>query len=123
MFNRRWQSEVLADNQPDISKSILEALQNDLNTSKAISIIDKYFDKVDQNTAMPNKNTLIAIRDMLGIDFLDDNITNQQKQLISERDTARTSKDWQKSDRLRDQLKSQRIELNDIQNGTIWFRT
>ena len=123
MFNRRWQIDTISDNQPDITDSILESLQNDLNSPKALAQIDAYFDAVDQTSAMPNRDTLLAIRDLLGIDLLDDDITDEQKQLIKDRKDAREAKDWAKSDELRDKLKEQGIEVKDTPNGTIWSRT
>jgi cysteinyl-tRNA synthetase len=49
-------------------------------------------------------------------------ITNEQKQLIAERETARTTKDWAKSDQLRDQLAEQGIGLRDKSYGAQWYR-
>lgn len=122
MFNRRWQGDVLSDDQADISPDILVTLQADLDTPGALALIDKYFDTVDTNMAMPNRDTLLIIRDALGIDLLDDDITDEQKTLVTERQTARDNKDWQKSDELRDTLKGQGLEVKDTPNGPIWQR-
>lgn len=122
MFNRRWQIDTLSDSQPDITSSIIESLQNDLDSPKALAQIDAYFDTVDQAGAMPNRETLLTIRNLLGIDLLDDDITEDQKQLIKDREAARTAKDWSASDDLRNQLKEQGIELKDTPNGPIWSR-
>lgn len=121
MFNRRWQMH-LSDNQPDISKGIVAALADDLDTPKALSVIDAYFDAVDNASAMPNHDTLLTIRDTLGIDPLNEDITDEQKQLIKDREAAREAKDWSTSDKLRDQLKQQGIEVRDTSIGTIWNR-
>lgn len=121
MFNRRWQMH-LSDNQPDISKGIVAALADDLDTPKALSVIDTYFDAVDNASAMPNHDTLLTIRDTLGIDPLNEDITDEQKQLIKDREAAREAKDWSTSDKLRDQLKQQGIEVRDTSIGTIWNR-
>ena len=123
MFNRRWQLGILTDDQPDISDSIKGTLQDDLNTSLAVSAIDMYFDDVDQAGAMPSRDTLHTIRDVLGIDLLDDDITDEQKQLIKDRETARAIQDWGKSDDIRDQLKEEGIEVKDTPQGTVWSRT
>ncbi len=122
MFNRRWQIDALTDNQPDITNGILESLQNDLDSPKALALIDTYFDTIDHESAMPNRDTLIAIRDLLGIDLLEDDINEEEKKLIINREDAREAKDWAKSDELRDQLKEQGIEVKDTPNGTIWSR-
>src|SRR5690606_13518121 len=57
MFDRRWQLDVLRDDQPDITVAILEALNDDLATPQAIAIIDAYFDAVDTAGAMPARDT------------------------------------------------------------------
>ncbi len=123
MFNRRWQGSILEDDQPDISAELLAALQNDLDTPKVLALVDEYFDKVDANTAMPNRDTLTSIRDLLGIDLLDDDITDEQKAMIDDRQKARDSKNWARSDELRDQLAKQDLGVRDTAQGQVWFRT
>lgn len=122
MFNRRWQMH-LNNEQPDITMQIEEALQDDLNTPEALALIDRYFDEVDKANAMPNRDTLLTIRHLLGIDLLDDDISDDQKKLIHEREAARETKDWILSDELRDKLKEQGIEVRDTPHGTIWSRS
>lgn len=123
MSNRRWQQNILADNQADISNDILGALQEDLNTPAALARIDTYFDEIDKANTMPHHNTLRTIRDVLGIDLLDDDITDEQKKLIAERRLARDAKDWQSSDNFRDKLKEQGIEVKDTADGPVWYRS
>lgn len=122
MYNRRWQIDTLSDNQEDISKGILELLQEDLNTPSAIAKIDAYFDKVDTALAMPSQDTLLTIRDVIGIDLLEHDISDEQKQLIRNREAARENKEWSNSDEMRDLLRNSGIEVNDTPNGTVWFR-
>lgn len=60
---------------------------------------------------------------MLGINLLtQSDISNEQKQVIAEREQARTNKDFKKSDELRYKLAGQGIGLNDTPNGAIWYR-
>ena len=40
--------------------------------------------------------------------------------LITQRNNARSDKDWEKSDLIRDELKSIGIEIEDTSEGTIW---
>lgn len=120
MFSRRWQRDILSDNQPDISDAIIAALQDDLNSPTALSRIDSYFDEVDKAGGMPNRDTLLTIRDVLGLDLLDSDISDAQKDLVAERRKARDAKDWAMSDKLRDELASQGIGLSDGPTGTIW---
>lgn len=122
MFNRRWQIEALKNDQPDISRDIVDALSDDLNTPIALAKIDAYFDRVEEAQAMPSRETLLTIRDVLGLDLLDDDISDEQKQLIAEREQARLAKNWAKADELRDALRSQGLEVSDTANKTIWNR-
>ncbi len=69
-----------------------------------------------------SRDTLLTIRDILGIDVLDYDISDDQKLLMKEREAARDSEDWARSDKIRDELKEQGIEVKDTASGTIWFR-
>ena len=42
------------------------------------------------------------------------------KDLIQEREEARKAKDWDRADRLRDELKAMGIEVIDTKDGTLW---
>ncbi len=122
MFNRRWQRDVLTDDQTDISSDILIALQNDLDTPKVLALIDEYFDTVDANAAMPNRDTLVSIRDLLGIDLQGDDITDKQKATLAKRQDARDAKDWAEADKLRDTMAEAGLGVRDTSNGQIWYR-
>ncbi|MDZ7785708.1 MAG: cysteine--tRNA ligase [Candidatus Saccharibacteria bacterium] len=122
MFNRRWQLAVLSNDQPDISSEILAALHNDIDTPAALARIDTYFDDVDKSRAMPNRDTLLTIRDVLGMDLLEYDITDEQKQLIQQRQEAKAKKEFEAADTIRGQLEEQGILLKDTQHGTIWSR-
>ena len=47
-------------------------------------------------------------------------ISDEIEELIKQRDKARASKDWQKADKIRDELKQKGIELIDTKEGTKW---
>ena len=113
----RWQRQASAD-----TLDILPELQNDLDTPQALANIDRYFEHVDSAGTAPSIEALEFIRELLGIDLLREDISEDQKQLIKDRQTARESKDWTKSDELRDQLREQGIEVKDTPNGTLWSR-
>jgi cysteinyl-tRNA synthetase len=57
----------------------------------------------------------------LGLMQIDD-INDKQRRMISDRENARETQDWAKSDELRDKLKEQAIGLRDTERGAIWFR-
>ena len=53
---------------------------------------------------------------------LDKDIEAKINQLISDRNQARETKDWAKSDSIRDKLTSMGIQLQDTPDGTKWNR-
>ena len=120
-------------------EDILNALNDDINTSKALSIIDEMIgnanDKLDANPKDKNlKKELISnilfINDILGIAFNDAyeyfqfGIDVQTKfkieDLITQRNEAKKIKDFTKADAVRDELSELGISLMDTVNGTVW---
>jgi cysteinyl-tRNA synthetase len=59
---------------------------------------------------------------LLGLNLLGTtpDITDEQKQRIIERERARENKNWQESDRIRDELSSEGVAVNDTPYGTVW---
>lgn len=109
----RWQGA----GEGDIDSGLLALLQNDVDTPGAVAKIDELLG-AEQPTGL--HKLLDEIRDLLGITLHRDDITDEQKSLISEREQARTNKDWAKSDELRDLLAKQGIAVRDTPSGTIW---
>ncbi len=101
------------------TSQLLEHLQNDLDTPSAMARIDELMG-CEKPTAL-NK-LLNEIRDLFGITLHRDDIDDEQKSLIKERETARKNKDWAKSDELRSQLADQGIIIRDTDEKTIWER-
>lgn len=109
---------------PESTESIdlLNYLEQDLDTPQALSKVDQGFDAVIKSGTSPSKSTLQNIHELLGIKLLRNDISNDQKKLISDRQKARENHDWQKSDQLRDTLQSQGIGINDTEYGQLWYR-
>lgn len=108
---------------------IIEELSDDLNTPGALSVIDSAFSNLEKdfaNGALENRGTigifLHDIKKKLGIDLLKDDISDEQKELLSLRQKARHDKDFAESDRLREELKSSGLDIRDTDNGQIWSR-
>ncbi len=103
-------------------------LENDLNTPGALAYLDDILGRVNEKGISPSasqmfKNILEDINNLLGINLLGQDISDEQKQLIREREEARSGQDWAKSDELRDQLKQQGIEVRDTATGSVWNRS
>lgn len=108
--------------------AIRQALQNDLGTPEALAIIDHVF--TDVETASIQKISqhyftafLESIHELLGIDLagLTPDLPDESKQLLIKRTRARETKNWEESDKLRTELESRGIGLNDTASGTTWF--
>jgi len=113
-------------------KDFEKALNNDLNTPKALAVIFEMtkninkgidrgkFSKEDQEKV---KKTVEEFDSVLG--FLEklgkqEELNEDFKALIKERERARQAKDWAKADAIRDQLEEEGIELEDTPQGPRW---
>lgn len=108
-------------------RAIMEALEDDLNTPKALSIIDEAFNLVqDASLADIHRQSLVEllelIDEVLGLRLLETtpDLSDEQKQLIITRLRARESQDWATSDAIRQELEADGIALRDTSAGTIW---
>ncbi len=110
---------------PEVLK---QALLDDLKTPEAVASIDAVFSNLEATplqsiNAQSFVDFLESINTLLGIDLLTPvpNIDETIKQLLVLRIRAREEKNWQESDRIRDELAAKGISLNDGQNGTTWY--
>ncbi|MEK9160358.1 MAG: cysteine--tRNA ligase [Patescibacteria group bacterium] len=91
-----------------------EKLQNDFDVAGALGVLFEWM-----NTATANvQGTLERINLVLQTFPIDFSLTDEQKSLLAARDEARASKNWAKSDELRDQLTTQGIDVEDSAEGT-----
>lgn len=107
-------------------KKILAAVQDDLNTPLALSVLAELSSSaegqgVDKEKIQP---MLTIIDKLFGLQLASrPDITHDQKDLIADREAARHTKDWAKSDEIRDELLGYGIGVRDTPTGPIWFRT
>lgn len=129
-----------------------EAMDDDLNTSKALAVLFSLVDKIKKasdNRVLGQKyaSTLVYLGEVLGFNFslkdkpqlneteLKEKISSLYDEfnynnslppnklldkLLEERKTARTNKDWAKSDLIRDKLASVGILVKDTKDGSAW---
>lgn len=116
-------------NEPSLAVigTIKEALSDDLDTPSALRIIDEAFADIEtrklSSLNQSNITTILeSIDELLGLQLIAStpDITDEQKQLIVERQRARDDKDWVKSDTLRDTLQQQGITIRDTASGSVW---
>tara|TARA_B100001564_G_C20645043_1_gene674027 strand:- start:251 stop:1639 length:1389 start_codon:yes stop_codon:yes gene_type:complete len=127
---------LLVDVEP--AKEIINALCDDINTPEALGQLNKLFNKL-QNAQNDKKSDLISqiysSANLLGIlkkdpdEWLgyknqteDFDVANIEK-LVNERNAFRNEKNYQKSDQIRDELKSLGVEIEDTPDGTIWRKS
>ena len=109
-------------------KTVLEVLNDDLNSPLALTHVDHTFDMVKSiglgnNTRQDFVELLTIIDDYLGLKLVDStpNITEELSLLIVEREVARKAKDWTHSDEIRAKLTISGLGLNDTPSKTQWF--
>lgn len=101
----------------DYEKQFLEALENNLDTPKALAIIWRMIKSKDLSYDN-KKTTLLKFDKVLGLDFdkvkkEGSEISDDVKKLIEQREEARENKDWGKADKLRDEIKKKGLAIKD----------
>ena len=119
--NRRlnWRNRIALCYQKNIThsdeayKKILEAVSNNLNSAEAFALIDN--SELDFNDWQ-------RIDQLFGLRLIEDSpeISPEAKNLILEREKARESKDFSRSDEIRDKLVLLGVNVKDTTDGTIW---
>ena len=123
----------LAEEIPAFVKRYEDAMEDDLNTADAISVIFELVKFANTNVeagvtskafAQKIYDTMKQLMDILGIDIkeqevlLDEEIEN----LIEERQAARKAKNFARADEIRDLLTEKGIILEDTREGVRWKR-
>ena len=123
----------------EFKKNLINALSDDLNISKALSIIDEMINeanqKLDKNpkdkaTKKETFSNIEFISQVIGIgyknptEYFQLGISKDKKEkierLIEERTKAKKEKDFQTADKIREELKEMGISIQDTPNGTVW---
>lgn len=125
--NQEWLDKISTS-----KEQFIEAMDDDFNTAKAISVL---FDLSKlANYYLLEKNTAVAVIDaftkqfedllqVLGLTVEKEEILDEEiDALIEKRIQARKDRNFQLSDQIRDQLKEMNIILEDTQQGTRWKR-
>ena len=93
-------------------QALIEKLNDDLDTPGAVALIDEAFSRLDH---APLEKIHRG-----GLAASTPDITDDLKRLIIQRRTARAEKDWQESDRIRDELLAAGIAIRDTPSGSVW---
>ncbi len=110
---------------PDPNVTILPALEDDLDTPRALAAVEDFIDQVEgKNLADGNLRPFLQLLDKafgLRLSSVAD-IPDDLKHTIAARESARSAKDWDKADSIRKDLEEQGIGVNDTETGPIWYR-
>lgn len=127
-------SALSRDGEPDMAKAeeltkgFCEALDNDLNTSLALTCV---YDVLKADADDATKLYVIGEFDkVLSLDLTkvpesnkadaDDDFAKEVEELIAQRTKARAEKDWATADAIRDKLKEMKVVVKDTKDGIEW---
>ena len=112
-------------------KDFLNALYDDLNTPKALAVINGWFDKLKKKN-LPENLAIQLIKkaiDILGLNLkeekesdnkFDENKKIEIEKMIEDREIARQNKNFKKADEIRDKLKKMNVLIDDTIKGAKW---
>lgn len=106
---------------------LTDVLQDDLSTSAYLARLDEFIDRTTAAIHPHDESNLLKLLKFIdsstGLKLLgSEDITEDQKNLISQRDSLRASRKWNEADKIRKELSGSSIELKDTQQGSIWYR-
>lgn len=127
------------DEKTPFQAQLLEVLSDDLNVSKALSLLDEMISHTNETLDSNPKDKLIKrqclanlayIEKLLGFGGqnpfeyfqfgIEDQMKNRIEELIEKRSLAKAAKDFSASDALRDELLALDISIMDTAEGTFW---
>jgi cysteinyl-tRNA synthetase len=130
-----------AEIKTEFQEKILEALNDDMNVSVAYALIDEMIQNANEALDSGAKNKLLKketvanltyLQNLLGFgvqnpfEYFQFGMDNQTKQkidkLITQRSEAKKAKDFELSDRLRDEILAFGVSIMDTAEGTFWER-
>lgn len=125
--------QPIVDKENKYFQEFEKAMDEDFNTSKALSILFELANnaqrekETNKEEALKSVGLLLGISNILGFDFakeetLGDDLTESLMELIIEiRKMARSQKNWELSDKIRDDLAKLNIVLKDNKDGKTTF--
>ncbi len=121
---KRWRRNSFgASSQPVADEQIVQALNNDLDTPRVIQRL-RTIEK-DTQLSLAEKSAIFTFADQvlaldLGREIVVPELSAALAKLLAERESARIAKNWSESDRLRVELESAGLIINDTAEGQEW---
>ncbi|MBX4190842.1 cysteine--tRNA ligase [Candidatus Saccharibacteria bacterium] len=112
-------------NYDDSIDKIKQALQNDLNSAEALATLSNLVVRAEEDgiDIQAFQTLLEQLDSLLGLKLDDRQDVNEEvKQLLNNRQKARDDSDWTRSDQLRDELAKLQVEVQDTARGQLWRR-
>ena len=115
--------EVMQKEIAEYETRFLQAINDDLNMPVAMSVVWDVIKNAKKSIKF--KELLLKFDEVLGFDLKNYEGPKQKelpddiKELVNQRNEARTNKDWQESDRIRDLLIEKGYTVKDSKDGTI----
>jgi cysteinyl-tRNA synthetase len=123
---KRWRNKIAAWGTSEIiniDTSILAFLENDLDTPRVITYL-RGVEKENSLTDAQKANAFLFADQVLGLELSRpqevQELTSELKDLLAQREAARSVKNWALSDELRVGLESAGLEISDSSTGQSW---
>ena len=129
-------ADILAQN--PYARGFFEALDDDFNTPKALSVLFEISHAIHKSKETTEKQQLFSLLKSLGgklgllqaapqaflrAKTANDSLSDDEVEaLMAQRNQAKADKNWALSDQIRDQLKAQGIIIEDTPQGSRWRR-
>jgi len=124
----RWREKYADKFQLDVNfndpliEEVYQDFANDLDTPRALQRL-RNLEKSDHCDDRIKSQIFISLDPLLGLDLARKEIfelTAEQEELLKARHEARSSKNYAESDRIRNLLAAQKIEVSDSSDGQSW---
>ncbi|HEX2725045.1 MAG TPA: cysteine--tRNA ligase, partial [Beijerinckiaceae bacterium] len=102
----------------ELAPEVLDALTDDLNTPKAIVELHALERRGERKALAASLHALGFTTPLRRAISIAPEVASKVEDLISVRRTARATRNWAESDRIRDELKAMGIVLHDNKDGT-----
>lgn len=111
-------------------QAFITAMDDDLNTADAVAVIFDLVREINTFITVPHAKEVLqkgaeifdSLTDVLGILYnrKKESLEDEIEELIAARQAARKERNWAEADRIRDELKSMGIVLEDTPQGVKW---
>ncbi len=138
-LKKRVLGSKISNENKKFKNELLDALSDDLNISKALSVIDEMITASNEKLDIEPKNKSLKqeinsnieyLESILGIGYknpyeyfqlgISPDRKSEIESLITKRDRAKKEKDYKKADEIREKLTDMKIQLMDTAEGTVW---